>query len=223
MRGEGICVGLLDTGLLPRHPTFHEKNVVYRDFTGEGGDIHNHGTRDAALLVGEGGVCPEARLVVARVVSGMGRHMLAAGVRWAIAQGAHIIAMPLGMGRVDRSAARALAEAAASGIQLFAAAGNRGPDRHLFPAHLPDVVSVTGARRDGSIISWCCRSAQVAVVAPGWNVPALGPPGATISGSSPACVLAAGVAALRLQWERHHGPSTTDAKTKACHPPGRAR
>ncbi|MFT4976287.1 MAG: hypothetical protein ACI8S6_002183 [Myxococcota bacterium] len=33
-----------DTGLLPRHPVLRGAIITSRSFTGEGGDIHGHGT-----------------------------------------------------------------------------------------------------------------------------------------------------------------------------------
>ena len=205
-------VALLDTGLHRSHPDLCTAQIHAEDFTGLGWrrDPHWHGTRDAALLVGSGGagprgLVPGCSLFVARV---LGRPAYAAvamaeALDWAVEQGADIIAIPIGRSAGSRRVQQALTAALSAGCQIFASAGNNGPVSLLFPASEGGVRSVTGAGRHGRPMQWCCGEAKVDILAPGQDVPALARCGTeSISGSSPAAVLAAGVAALHLSRAR---------------------
>jgi subtilisin family serine protease len=97
------------------------------------------------------------------------------------------------------------------GIVLVASAGNSGdndeqhskPGAHgmapvSFPAEYPGVVSVGAVNMDGQPASFSSGNLSVKVAAPGEGVPAQGRNGEyyTVNGTSPACALVAGVAAL---------------------------
>jgi hypothetical protein len=90
---------------------------------------------------------------------------------------------------------------------LVASSGNSGQDLQphsdgfapvSFPAEYPGVLSVGAVNADGAVASFSSGNLSVQVAAPGVDVPAEGRDGNywLVSGTSPACALVAGVAAL---------------------------
>lgn len=212
--GTGVRVALLDSGICWSHPMFRGAEIRGRDFTESGGvfDPTGHGTKNAGLLVGQGGkwmrgLTPACTLLVGKVLGttepDSDAKALAQGLRWAVQEGAHLVILPLGRVRGSSLVAQQVRRALKEGCVLFAAAGNRGPDTFLFPARLPGVKAVSAANLDGVPLEWCCQVSQVDCYAPGEDVWSIGLEGAsTVSGSSLATVLVGGVAALQ-QAQKH--------------------
>lgn len=217
--GTGVRVALVDSGLLWSHPMFEGARIQGRDFTGSGGlgDLTGHGTRNASLIIGQGrgwirGLCPGCELLFGKALgsdeSESSVRAVARGIRWAVAKGADVLVLPFGRRRGSAVVTREIRRAVDRGCTVFAAGGNRGPDEISFPAWLPQVQAVTGIGSDGKPLPICCARDEVNLYAPGHEVPAVDPDGyTTLSGSSPATVLAAGLAALRLASTRsiRHG------------------
>jgi subtilisin family serine protease len=105
----------------------------------------------------------------------------------------------------------ALEYAYSRGIVLVASSGNSGDndEQHVhsaghgwapvsFPAEYPGVIGVGAVTIDRQPTSFSSGNLSVQVAAPGKSVPAQGRSGQyyTVSGTSPACALVAGVAAL---------------------------
>ncbi|TVQ78123.1 MAG: hypothetical protein EA369_07665 [Bradymonadales bacterium] len=92
--GQGIVVGVLDTGIDPEHPEFRGRVAAFRDFIQqktEAYDDNGHGTHVAGTIAGSGvggvqiGVAPEATLVIGKILSGRGSGSLSgilAGMEW---------------------------------------------------------------------------------------------------------------------------------------------
>ncbi|SOD92608.1 S8 family serine peptidase [Caenispirillum bisanense] len=116
-------------------------------------DTLGHGSA-VARLVRE--ACPDARLLDAQV---FGRHsatsagLVAAGLTWAVEQGADVCVLSLGL-RSDRAVlAEAVAAALAAGVTVVASAPARGGP--VWPAAYPGVVRVSGDARCGvGELSW---------------------------------------------------------------------
>jgi len=202
--GAGVRVALLDGDALCADPELSGASVISVDFTREGGErseAQEHATRDLKLLVGQGrarirGLVPRAALLHARVLTEEGGEASAAAeaLRWARAQGAEIVALPLGMEDWSEQIAGEIDRGLAAGMCFIAAAGNGAPRPIDFPARHPGVLAVGGADRRGALLPSCCRSPRLDVIAPGYAAPEAGLLG---RGSSVACVLAAGLLALR--------------------------
>lgn len=212
--GSGISVSLLDSGIYLRHPAFHGAQIEVRDFTrcGTISDATGHGTKNAGLLVSQGrgwprGIVPGCTLLVGKVMgSGFlneSERALARAIRWSAYMGSNVIILPLGRVRGSPLVTREVHRALLNGCAFFASAGNRGPDELLYPASINGVTAVSAAAQDGTPLEGCCQTSRVDLFAPGLNVWSIGGrKNLTITGSSAATVLAAGVAALRLAKEQ---------------------
>jgi subtilisin family serine protease len=105
--GEGIVVGVLDTGIDPLHPAFSGVELVRKNFTEESdNDEDGHGTHCAGTIFGRdvNGV----RIGVARGVKkaligkvlgkgGGGSDQIVQAIQWAVNNGANVISMSLGI------------------------------------------------------------------------------------------------------------------------------
>jgi subtilisin family serine protease len=132
---------------------------------------------------------------------------LARGIEYAVQHGAKVISMSIGYSAPNGAVKQALADAFAHGVVVVASAGNSGAGAgtsdatgapESFPADYPGVISVGAVKPSGAVASFSSNNLSVEVAAPGVGVPAQGRDGQYwwVSGTSPACALVAGVAAL---------------------------
>jgi type VII secretion-associated serine protease mycosin len=172
------------------------------------------------------GVAPESKILSIRVIPDMNdpgyktydneaegqiQAELADGIREAVRDHAQVISMSIGYSAPSGTVRAALQYAYDHGIVLVASAGNSGDndEQHTrsgghgyapvsFPAEYPGVLSVGAVNADRQPTSFSSGNLSVKVAAPGEGVPAQGRNGEyyTVNGTSPACALVAGVAAL---------------------------
>jgi len=87
LSGNGITVGVLDTGIDASHPDLEGKVVAWKDWSGDEAekprDKHGHGTHCAGTVAGGNasgrqiGVAPNAKLVIGRIFGDKGNATLA--------------------------------------------------------------------------------------------------------------------------------------------------
>jgi len=180
---------------------------------------HGHGQHG---LAGIRGVAPEARILSIRVITdrsdpgyakyqaeppSRGQHELATAIRLAVDRGAGVISMSLGYDAPSLAVRAALQYALNHNVVVIASSGNSGTAQtaqgqghapYSFPANYPGVLGVAAINRSGLPAYFSSENLSVEVAAPGVNVPAQGRDGRywLVSGTSPACALVAGVAAL---------------------------
>lgn len=171
------------------------------------------------------GVAPQAKILSIRVIPDKGdpgyqqynaedeqqiQNELAQGIRTAVSGGARVISMSIGYSAPSGVVRDAIKYAYAKGVVLVASSGNSGNNdtQHAkagrgmapvsFPAEYPGVISVGAVNSSGAATSFSSGNLSVRVAAPGKGVPAQGRNGLyyTVDGTSPACALVAGVAAL---------------------------
>ena len=190
---------------------------------------HGHGPGDAdglAGLQGITGVAPGARILSLRVTleyndtrnaqPAITRHLsdaIAAGIRYAVAHGASVIALPLDPGTLgpiltgDPAAGggsprerAAVSDALAHGVVLIAPAGDNGASTGTvtYPAAYPGVLAVGATDQAGNLESYSNRGGFVGLTAPGSGLTVAAPGGGyiTIKTTDMAAALTAGVAAL---------------------------
>jgi subtilisin family serine protease len=151
--GEGVTVGVVDTGVDATHPDLDDGVVTAaRDFTDDSPDSTTddvgHGTHVASIVAGSGeasdgvnrGVAPDARLLDAKVLTpdGGDTSWVIDGMEWAAEQGADILNLSLGEpgNYTDGTDPASLAVDALSeryGLLAVAAAGNEGPEPGTIP------------------------------------------------------------------------------------------
>jgi subtilisin family serine protease len=172
-------------------------------------------------LSGVIGIAPEARILSIRVIPDRqdphyGKYereaetviqqSLADGIAYAVAHGARVISMSIGYSAPSGAVREELQKAYDRGVVVIASAGNSGapagsgrPEApESFPANYPGVISVGAVDSSGAVAGFSSDNLSVQVAAPGVRVPAQGRDGQYwwVSGTSPACALVAGVAAL---------------------------
>ena len=132
---------------------------------------------------------------------------LARGIMTAVKDGAKVISMSIGYSEPSGAVRAAVQYAYDHNVVLVASSGNSGLDDARkdhnfapvsFPAEYPGVIGVGALYRNGTAANFSSNNLSVRVAAPGQAVPAQGRDGLywTVDGTSPACALVAGVAAL---------------------------
>jgi type VII secretion-associated serine protease mycosin len=179
---------------------------------------HGHDGGGSGII----GVAPDARILSIRVITdkfdpgyaryqhqppSQGQQELATGITDAVRGGASVISMSLGYGEPSRPVRLALQNAFAHNVLVVASSGNSGDVAgatghgnapYSFPANYPGVLGVGAVSASGQPASFSSENLSVQVAAPGVGVPAQGRNSGywMVSGTSPACALTAGVAAL---------------------------
>ena len=179
---------------------------------------HGHAGGGSGIM----GIAPRSQVLSIRVVTdrtdpGYGQyqqesdrsvqHSLASAISYATAHGASVISMSLGYGTPSAVVRSALQNALNHDVVVVASSGNSGDSvgartsgqaPYSFPADYPGVLGVAAVSRGGSAAGFSSYNLSVQVGAPGVDVPAQGRDGQywLVSGTSPACALTAGVAAL---------------------------
>ena len=223
-QGEGIKVGVLDTGIALEHPDLRPAILEARDFTRSPSaayDAQGHGTHVSGIIAarrnahGIVGVAPETKIITAKVLNddGAGTSQdIVAGIHWAMEAGADILSMSLGSSEPDEEIHQALLLAISRGVFVITAAGNEGPELDTvgYPAGFPEMVAVGSIDRRKRLSQFSSRGRQVDVVAPGDEITSCYPPRgyAVLSGTSMATPFVSGVVALALAKHRKMGGKT---------------
>lgn len=224
-KGAGVKVAIIDSGVDGSVADLRGAVVGGTDESGLGspdgqtpvGDDPEHGTMVASVLAGRGtggrsgviGVAPEAELLSVSVAFGDSKaerssdDQIAAGVRWAVDNGAQVINMSLTRNTKDWPVSwdDAFQYAFDHDVVVVAAAGNRGSgtDEVGAPATIPGVLTVAGVDRNeiasddassqGITISVSAPSEQIVGVVPGGGY-------VQWSGTSAAAPIVSGMVAL---------------------------
>jgi hypothetical protein len=189
---------------------------------------HGHAAGSSGIM----GVAPAAKVLSIRAVTDQGdpgyrkyqhesesrvQDHLAAAIRYATSKNVSVISMSLGYQGPSRSVRKAISAALTRGIVVVASSGNSGGSSsaqhgnapYSFPADYPGVLGVGAVAQTGLPAGFSSDNLSVQVAAPGVRVPAQGRDGQywLVSGTSPACALTAGVAALIKSVYPTLGPS----------------
>ncbi|RMF61457.1 MAG: hypothetical protein D6743_13525 [Calditrichaeota bacterium] len=168
-RGDGMVLGICDTGVDKDHPDLAGRVIATTDFTGEGDfDGNGHGTHVSTIAIGDGsksdgryaGAAPEAKMYMAKGLRSDGSgsaSMIADGIDWLAEQNVDVISLSLGGTALPRikDILQVMCEAAVDqGIAVFCAAGNSGPGARTIgtPGVSPKVITV-GASDDSDQVA----------------------------------------------------------------------
>ena len=240
-KGAGVTVAVLSTGVSASQQDLSGAVLTGPDYAGSGrvagGPFWGfEGTAVAGLIAGHGhgaggasgstGIAPRARILSVPVTleyddplnsdAAITKRLpdaIAAGIRYAVAHGARVIALPLdpgtlGLAAGDPAAAggsaaerSAVAYAVAHDVVLVAPAGDNGMGAGTvnYPAAYPGVLAVGATAKGGQLAPFTNKSSYVALTAPGAGLTLAAPGGdgyGTLASTDMSAALAAGVAAL---------------------------
>ena len=167
LTGNGVRVGIVDTGIDAAHPDLAGRIAASVDFSGisEQDDV-GHGTHVAGIVAGGGtayrGVAPGAALVIAKALSANGgtEDTVLAAMSWASRQNIQVMNLSLGgSGSPTSPLAREVDALAAEGILVCVAAGNAGPAAGTIssPGDARGALTVGAADKAGGLAFYSSR------------------------------------------------------------------
>lgn len=228
--GKGITVAVLDTGVIPSVSELTGKVLPGKNFVeperGAHKDKDGHGTAMAMLIAGNGvndqgvkGLAPDARILPLTVFGSSKESgtnsvpALVEAIRYAADSEARVINMSLGfeyylLDKGERGQIQqAVDYAVKRGKLLLAGTGNRGDKENdlAYPAASLGVAGIGAVDKTSSVAKFSVSGPQVALAAPGKDIPILcggGMAGYCSSwGTSQATAIASASAALI--WSMH--------------------
>jgi subtilisin family serine protease len=185
-RGEGVRVGIIDTGMDLGHPDLraayaggydfvHNDNVPEEEAEG---DAFGHGTRMAGIIAasdngfGLVGAAPGVSLYVLKIFPKNGGALTSNVIRaveWAIANKLDVVSCSFGGDTPSKLEEEAYARARRANVLVIAAVGNQA-SWVRYPAAYPSVVGVGAIARSREIASFSNTGSEVDFVAPGVDV-----------------------------------------------------
>ena len=217
--GEGVLVGVADTGIDEDHPDIagridhkasfaHSRRRREPDFY----DGNGHGTHVATTIAG---MAPKCRFAIAKVLSDNGsgsNDLVAEGIKWLTESGCRIINLSLGGPYDDPLTRDAVLYAKDRGSLVIIATGNEAAQAVGFPAQ--HGVGIGAVDRGRKLAWFSNRGKHVDLVGYGVDILA-GVPGGKyqrMSGTSMATPWISGIAANRLSAElKHRGEIHTNS------------
>lgn len=210
-QGEGVTVGVIDTGVRASHPDLKGSVLPGIDLTGSAtrgwADDDGHGTGMAGIIAAHGsqgrgalGIAPRAKIFPARTkVGDLGNaNNLPVAIRSAVDNGATVLSMSLTSGTFE-ALKSAVDYAEMADVVIVAGAGNRPDDIDVgYPARYPGVVAVSATGKDGKIAPISISGKEIVLAAPGVEIYSTDGRGGyrTGTGTSDATAIVAGAAAL---------------------------
>lgn len=196
IKGSGVRVAVLDTGIDGTHPEVAGRIVAQASFvTGStSADGNGHGTHVAGIIAGAGsaihqddnganrilGISPQVDLVIGKVCNDSGwcaEGDILAGIEWAVGQNAKVINLSLGggafMSNCDSDPLAAKANWAANQGTLVVAAAGNGADTTAgvsTPGCASKAVAVGALDRTNVRASWSGNGPALDVMAPGLGI-----------------------------------------------------
>lgn len=219
--GAGVIVAVLDTGVYAAHEALaghvlpgidmidadadpsEVANGLDDDLDGEVDEGFGHGTFIAGLILA---VAPDAQILPVRVLDSDARgtvSSIAAGIEWAVKNGADVINLSLGVDARSGVLTDAVNHAIGNDVVVVAATGNGARTNGVSqPAGISGVIAVTATDVAGAPAGFANGGPGTTLSAPGTALVGPVPPNtqnalyATWSGTSFSAALATGGAAL---------------------------
>jgi subtilisin family serine protease len=177
--GTGVVVAVLDTGIDTAHDAFRGVGVVRRNFTTDAdADADGHGTHCAGTIVGRDvggfrlGVARGVdKLLVGKVLGRRGgsTDALATAIEWAVAGGAHVVSMSLG---IDFTAMAAELQREGLPVELATSTALEAyrDTVRLFDALSAYVASRAATRGSGTVIVAAAGNESRRELRPDWTI-----------------------------------------------------
>lgn len=178
-RGEGVKVGIIDTGIA-KHPDLRVAGGVNTISGRSYADDNGHGTHVAGIAAAIGqkrmlGASPGVRLYAVKVLDSNGEGYVSdivQGIDWCLARGIRVMNMSFGLPSDSRALRAAIRRASRKGAIIVASAGNDGPKNNDidYPARYRETIAVAATNRGNKVASFSSRGPGIDLAAPGVNI-----------------------------------------------------
>ena len=155
--GQGIKIGIIDTGIDFNHPDLfgygpEGKVIGGYDFVSGNEkplDTNGHGTEVAGIVAADGnfsGMAPKSKLFAYKVSNtgdAVSSNFIVQGIQQAIQDGVNVINISLGINKTNDQIDTAIDNAVSKGIVVVVAAGNNGPQEETIGSPGKDIDAIT--------------------------------------------------------------------------------
>jgi minor extracellular serine protease Vpr len=157
LEGQGIKIGIIDTGIDYNHPDLlgygpSGKVIGGYDYVNPSEkplDTNGHGTEVAGIVAADGnftGIVPKAKLFSYKVSStgeAVSSDYIVEAIQQAMQDGVNVVNISLGINRTNDQIDNAIDEAVKKGIVVVVAAGNNGPQEDTIGSPGKDINAIT--------------------------------------------------------------------------------
>lgn len=185
--GQGVKVGIIDTGIDYNHPDLAANYITGYDFINgdpDPYDDHGHGTHVAGIVgalnnnIGTLGIAPQIMLYGVKVLDGTGKGSISdviSGLQYCVENDIDVVCMSLGTSYGSPALEEACEYAKNHGVVLVTAAGNSGDgdyntDEISYPAAYDSTIAVGAIDINNLPAAWSNSGPYVSVCAPGVDI-----------------------------------------------------
>ncbi|MDE1866187.1 MAG: S8 family serine peptidase [Thaumarchaeota archaeon] len=157
LEGQGIKIGVIDTGIDYNHPNLlgygqSGKVIGGYDYVNPSEnplDINGHGTEVAGIIAADGnftGIAPKSKLFSYKVSStgeAVSSDYIVKAIQQAISDRVNVVNISLGINKTNDQIDNAIDEAVKKGIVIVVAAGNNGPQEDTIGSPGIDINAIT--------------------------------------------------------------------------------